>query len=336
MPRFNQPQQGGGQGTRFTEGPEEKAAWQKLRQYISREKIMPGETFTLPGTITKIRFNGSDDNPSYFTEMVKDRNTGEMKERHYVYVICAITDPRFGTPGTAGLPPKKVTPNWFDGRNRDGTRGNARGGFYHIHVAALHEEPPQELVNGGADWETEWYENRPLLLRLVYLGDEDPGGRYADQRAGMRIFVESFERLREAAQTTDDGQPTPQAQALQAQANVAENAGISERQVKFIDALIAQAGMDEMEGFQFVLNLMGKDIDSLTRGEASTIIDALRRRVLEVNPPAGGPSAASAAPTAAVRSTASTATEAPAQPTSDSTPTRSGTVTRTSDDDVDF
>lgn len=329
MPRFNQPQQGGGQGTRFAEGPEEKAAWQKVRQYISREKIMPGETFTLPGTITKIRFNGTDENPSYFTEMVKDRNTGEMKERHYVYVICAITDPRFGSPGTAGLPPKKVTPNWFDGRNRDGTRGNARGGFYHIHVATLHEEPPQELVSGGADWETEWYENKPILLRLIYLGDEDPGGRYADQRAGMRIFVEGFERLRAAAQTTDNGQPTPEAQALQAQANVAENTGISERQVKFIDALITQAGMDILQGEDFVYKLMGKGVDDLSRGEASTVIDALRRRVL-------GTQVAQPDPTVSAIPATSASSSGPPPVGAASTVAAGATPTSGDDDDVDF
>jgi hypothetical protein len=287
---------GGGSGT-YEESIEEREGWKKLREYIRKEGIVAGDTFTVKGAIGKIRLDGIDSAPRYYTKLVKN-DKGEEKDWPFVKVYTSITDPRFGRPGLLSPPVKNVGASFFDGKTRQGRSPN-RGGMYNIHVAATAEEPSQALKDGQGDWDTDDYENKPLLLRLEYQGKEDPDSQYADRRAGMRIFVAGFEKDRDVHRPAEvegeDDAPFDRAEsAAVAEAQVRKeeatrNADMgsqraTERQMRFIYAIGREAGMDEDAVNDWSLELYAREVDQLNRRDASTLIDALQRRRNETRP----------------------------------------------------
>jgi hypothetical protein len=161
-----------------------------------------GDTFTVKGTVAKVLLDGTADHPRYFTKpQVKD--DGSTYDWPYVKVMAAITDPAFGRPGVLDFPAKNVGASFFDGVTKKGRSPN-RGGMYNLHVAVTGEEPGDDLKAGRGDWDTEDYENRPILLRLVYQGKEEEGSAYADRRLGMKLFIAGFEKDRDVHRASSD------------------------------------------------------------------------------------------------------------------------------------
>jgi hypothetical protein len=204
MPAIQQSKQPNVGRGKFEESAAEKESWFALRQYIRAEDIKPGETFQLAGTIAKFLFDGTPENPRYFVKkQVTDK--GEEKDWSYVKVLCAVTDPRFGKPGTLTFPPKNVGSSFFDGHMGDNKpRSPLRGGMYNIHFAVTGQEPPQVLIDGEGDWETDWYENKPVMLTLKFVGYTPEDSRYAGTKADLAVFVNGFARNRQASRP-----PTP-------------------------------------------------------------------------------------------------------------------------------
>jgi hypothetical protein len=292
MPAIQQSKQPNAGRGKFEESAAEKEAWFALRQYIRAEDIKPGETFQLAGTIAKFLFDGTPENPRYFVKkQVTDK--GEEKDWSYVKVLCAVTDPRFGKPGTLTFPPKNVGSSFFDGHMGDNKpRSPLRGGMYNIHFAVTGQEPPQVLIDGEGDWETDWYENKPVMLTLQFVGYTPEDSRYAGTKADLAVFVNGFARNRQASRPVD---AAPDRLEAAAQVNSAADLGASnatERQLKFIHTLAREVNLDA-EGLEdWALELYGKETDMLTRRDASSLIDALQRRRNDLpNPTATMPAA---------------------------------------------
>lgn len=307
MPAVNQSSQPRTGGTAYVETPEQKEAWRKLRSYMRELNLAAGDTFTVKGTIAKMLLDGTDESPRYFTKKVTD-NKGEEKDWPFVKALCAITDPRFGKSGTLDFPAKNVGASFFDGVTSRGKSPN-RGGMYNLHVAVTGQEPAQALKDGKGDWDTEDYENKPLLLRLEYQGKEEADSQYADRRLGMKIFIAGFEKDRDvhrAAADLDDeddapfptaipaGSSAPTAAARSSAATIsapdgpkavaatqAANLAVTPatvRQVAFIYALGRDAGMDKEQVAEWCDELFGNPPSLITRRDASAFIDALQRR----------------------------------------------------------
>jgi hypothetical protein len=271
MPAIQQSKQPNVGRGKFEESAAEKESWFALRQYIRAEDIKPGETFQLAGTIAKFLFDGTPENPRYFVKkQVTDK--GEEKDWSYVKVLCAVTDPRFGKPGTLTFPPKNVGSSFFDGHMGDNKpRSPLRGGMYNIHFAVTGQEPPQVLIDGEGDWETDWYENKPVMLVLKFEGYTPEDSRYAGTKADLAVFVNGFARNRQASR------PTPEAEEVTKAADLGKELA-TERQRKFALAIGREAGMDEDAVEFYCMELFGKETDQINRGQASTLIDALQRR----------------------------------------------------------
>lgn len=305
MPKIDQGSQPRTGGSAYAETPAQVAAWKQLRSYMREQGISAGDTFTVPGTIAKIVLDGTPENPRYFTKPVKD-NQGNDKDWPFVKVYAAITDPRFGAPGTLDFPAKNVGASFFDGVTKQGRSPN-RGGMYNLHVAVTGQEPSQALKDGKGDWDTEDYENKPILLRLEYQGKEDPDSQYADRRLGMKIFIAGFEKDRSVHRSTDlddedddnspfagrpAGSSAPTAAAKSSVATISATLGANaareaadlsvmpatERQVKFIYALGQEAGLGVSDLMDLAVDLCGHVMDDLTRRDASALIDALQRK----------------------------------------------------------
>lgn len=316
MAKMDQTQQPRTGGMTYVETPAQVAAWKLLRSYMREQGISAGDTFTVQGTIAKILLDGPDSAPRYFTKKVTD-DKGVEKDWPFVKVLAAITDPRFGAPGTLDFPAKNVGASYFDGVTKRGRSPN-RGGMYNLHVAVTGQEPSQALKDGKGDWDTEDYENKPILLRLEYQGKEEPDSAYADRRLGMKIFIAGFEKDRSVHRATDlddDEEDAPFDVPPGRTLEEASNSGISpgrfaptpaaaeatkaadlsvlpatDRQVRFMYALAKEAGMDEREANQWSMEQHGERFDLLTRKEASDVIDALQRqRNPQVEPPPEAP-----------------------------------------------
>jgi hypothetical protein len=200
MPRIDQQANHvpGTGGFTYSETPNQRKSWERLEDFIQemRPKVIPGDTFTLRGHISKFVLNGN----AYFTKKVT-RDTAEGKKEvdwPYVRVVARITDERIvvGDGTVLELPIKDVGANFFDGRDRKkGTRGTARGGMFHVHLAVTHEEPDEALVNNTGSWETDDYAgpDHPILLRVKFDGYTD-NEAYAKQRCGMTLWLAGFER----------------------------------------------------------------------------------------------------------------------------------------------
>lgn len=303
MPAIQQSTQPRTGGLAYTETPEQKEAWRLVRAHIRTEGLDVGDTFTVKGTIAKMLLDGTAESPRYFTKKVTD-NKGEEKDWPFVKVLCAITDPRFGTPGLLDFPLKNVGASFFDGVTKQGRSPN-RGGMFNLHVAVTGQEPAQELKDGTGSWDTGDYENRPILLRLEFQGKEEAGGQYADRRLGMKIFVAGFEKDRDVHRSSilddDEDAPFPTASGNGARATrststaaltpaaataAREAADLSvlpatDRQVNFIYVLGREAGMDRPEVDGMAEGLYDAEPALLTRKEASSFIDALRRKQLD-------------------------------------------------------
>jgi hypothetical protein len=296
MAKIGQAGQPGGGGGSYTETAEQKEAWKKLRAYMRSLNLGVGDTFTVKGTIAKVLLDGTEDNPRYFTKkQVKD--DGTEYDWPFVKVMAAITDPAFGTPGTLDFPAKNVGASFFDGVTKKGRSPN-RGGMYNLHVAVTGEEPGEALKAGKGDWDTEDYENKPLLLRLVYQGKEEEGSAYADRRLGMKLFIAGFEKDRDVHRASsdlddeDDDAPfstSPPSSPVAAIAREAADLAVTpatERQVSFIYALGREAGMDKAEVAEWSDELFGHSVEQITRRDASALIDALQRKRDDLPAPA--------------------------------------------------
>jgi hypothetical protein len=293
MAKIGQQGQPGGGGGTYQETAEQRDAWRKLRTYMRSLNLGVGDTFTVKGTIAKVLLDGTADHPRYFTKpQVKD--DGSTYDWPYVKVMAAITDPQFGTPGTLDFPAKNVGASFFDGVTKKGRSPN-RGGLYNLHVAVTGEEPSQALKDGKGDWDTEDYENKPLLLRLVYQGKEEEGSAYADRRLGMKIFIAGFEKdrdLHRASSDLDDedddapfATPSPSAAVVAAHQNAdLAVTPATERQVAFLYALGREMGLGRSEVDGFCQGLFDAGPEMLTRKEASAVIDALQRKRNEEAP----------------------------------------------------
>jgi hypothetical protein len=296
MTKLNQGQQPNTGGGTYQETPEQKEAWKKLRAYMRSLNLGVGDTFTVKGTVAKVLLDGTADHPRYFTKpQVKD--DGSTYDWPFVKVMAAITDPAFGRPGVLDFPAKNVGASFFDGVTKKGRSPN-RGGMYNLHVAVTGEEPGDDLKAGRGDWDTEDYENRPILLRLVYQGKEEEGSAYADRRLGMKLFIAGFEKDRDVHRASSDlddedddspFDPDPvvaterNVERVRAQAETTRAADLSvtpatERQVSFVYAIGREAGMGREEVDGFCEGLFDAGPELLTRKEASTVIDALQRK----------------------------------------------------------
>lgn len=297
MPAINQSKQPSTGGGTYQETPEQKEAWRKLRAHMRSLNLGVGDTFTVKGTIAKVLLDGTADNPRYFTKkQVKDDRT--EYDWPFVKVMAAITDPAFGTPGTLDFPAKNVGASFFDGVTKKGRNPN-RGGMYNLHVAVTGEEPGEALKAGHGSWDTEDYENKPLLLRLVYQGKEEEGSAYADRRLGMKLFIAGFEKDRDVHRAVadlddeDDGDeivpfaaPSPSAAVVAARQNADLAATpATDRQLQFLGTLARELGMGNVALDDFAVEIVGHSLGVLTRKQASTVIDALQReRVKDVAP----------------------------------------------------
>lgn len=288
MPTINQQQQPSSGGGLRAESPEEKAGWRLLRAWLREQGVAPGETFTVRGTITKIILDGQADAPRYWSK--KQRNDkGEEKDWYFVKAATAITDPHFGKPGLLSFPHKNVGAAFFDGRNHDGSRSNLRGGMYNVHLACTGQEPGEKLVAGNGDWNTEDYENRPLLLRIAFEGLVEEGSRYVGTKADLTLFVNGFEKdpdvhkVKAAAfwgerpEANGASAPAPAAQQAIENARVDQTVA-TERQVRFLYAIGREAEMDEDAVNDWSLELYSREVEELTRRDISTLIDAMQRR----------------------------------------------------------
>jgi hypothetical protein len=304
MTKLNQGQQPNTGGGTYQETPEQKEAWKKLRAYMRSLNLGVGDTFTVKGTVAKVLLDGTADHPRYFTKpQVKD--DGSTYDWPYVKVMAAITDPAFGRPGVLDFPAKNVGASFFDGVTKKGRSPN-RGGMYNLHVAVTGEEPGDDLKAGRGDWDTEDYENRPILLRLVYQGKEEEGSAYADRRLGMKLFIAGFEKDRDVHRASSDlddedddspFDPDPVVAAernverVRAQAETTRAADLSvtpatDRQVSFIYALGGELGMGRSEVDGYCEGQFDAGPEMLTRKEASAVIDALQRKRLDDPAPA--------------------------------------------------
>jgi hypothetical protein len=304
MTKLNQGQQPNTGGGTYQETPEQKEAWKKLRAYMRSLNLGVGDTFTVKGTVAKVLLDGTADHPRYFTKpQVKD--DGSTYDWPYVKVMAAITDPAFGRPGVLDFPAKNVGASFFDGVTKKGRSPN-RGGMYNLHVAVTGEEPGDDLKAGRGDWDTEDYENRPILLRLVYQGKEEEGSAYADRRLGMKLFIAGFEKDRDVHRASSDlddedddspFDPDPVVAAernverVRAQAETTRAADLSvtpatDRQVSFIYALGRELGMGRSEVDGYCEGQFDAGPEMLTRKEASAVIDALQRKRLDDPAPA--------------------------------------------------
>jgi hypothetical protein len=295
MPAVNQSKQPSAGGSSYQETPEQREAWKKLRAYMRSLNLGVGDTFTVKGTIAKILLDGSEDNPRYFTKkQVKDDQT--EYDWPFVKVMAAITDPAFGKPGTLDFPAKNVGASFFDGVTKKGRSPN-RGGMYNLHVAVTGEEPSQALKDGKGDWDTEDYENKPILLRLVYQGKEEEGSPYADRRLGMKLFIAGFEKDRDVHRASSDlddeddapfstSRPSSPVAAVAREAADLSVTPATERQVRFVYGLGKELGMGEREVNAWSLELYGERPDLLTRKEISAAIDALQTKRLDDPAPA--------------------------------------------------
>lgn len=187
MAKLNQKANPGGGGG-FTESEEARLAYRKLKRWMRDNNITREGTFVLKGKIVKFLLN----NGGYFTEK-RTGNDGIEKDWPYVKVVTAVIDPQFGAPGLIELPPKKLGASFYDGRMSDGKRSPLRGGMYNVHLAATGQEPPQELVNGEGDWDTDDYVGKPLNLRIVYMGPVEETSKYYGNRGNMTLFMNGIE-----------------------------------------------------------------------------------------------------------------------------------------------
>lgn len=181
------------QGGTYVETPEQKEQWKRLRMLIASESILEDTTFTLQGRIDKVLLAEGN---RYFREDRKDAKTGEVKGWFHVKAIASITDPRvIGEGEPLQLAPKKVGASFFNGQNRDGSRSPFRGGMYSLHLATTHTEPSEALMQQKASWDTTDYEDKPVLLEMIYLGREtDEDSRYYGTKANLRVFLQGFLR----------------------------------------------------------------------------------------------------------------------------------------------
>jgi hypothetical protein len=299
MPAINQSKQPSTGGGTYQETTEQKEAWKKLRSYMRSLNLGVGDTFTVKGTIAKMLLDGGEDNPRYFTKkQVKD--DGSEYDWPFVKVLAAITDPAFGKPGTLDFPAKNVGASFFDGVTKKGRSPN-RGGMYNLHVAVTGAEPSQALKDGKGNWDTEDYENKPILLRLVYQGKEEEGSAYADRRLGMKLFIAGFEKDRDVHRASsdldDDDDDAPfdtdpvivaerNVERVRAQAEASKAADLSvtpatDRQVAFIYALGREVGLDKGQVAEWSVELFNNLPEVITRRDASALIDALQRKRLE-------------------------------------------------------
>lgn len=113
------------------------------------------------------------------------------------------------------------------------------------------------------------YYRRYSLLALLGLAPEDDDGHAASQPRPQPVPARS-----QAAR------PTPPAAAPRADDQGSQRA--TERQVKFIWAIGAEAGLPEAEIEAWSQQLYRGDVDQLNRRDAATFIEALQRRRNEV------------------------------------------------------
>ena len=206
MPRVEQTEQPRGTSTSsYSETYEQKQGWGKLADWIEQQcdegLLIQGDTFKVKGYVAEMNL----DNGKFFTKTikVKNRQTGaeEEKQTTHTQSIAVIDDRRFTPEGTLlPLPPKQLGTSFFDGRMRDGSRGIARGAMYHLHLAVTFQEPPADLVNNRGGWDTDDYTgpNHPVLLLVDFAGWEQEGSQYYNSRAGLKVFLNRFERDPEA------------------------------------------------------------------------------------------------------------------------------------------
>lgn len=298
MPAINQGQQPGTSGSTYTETPEQKEAWRKLRAYMRSLNLAVGDTFTVKGTIAKILLDGTADNPRYFTKK-QTKDDGSEYDWPFIKVMAAITDPQFGKPGTLDFPAKNVGASFFDGVTKKGRSPN-RGGMYNLHVAVTGEEPSEALKANTGSWDTEDYENKPILLRLVYQGKEEEGSAYADRRLGMKIFIAGFEKDRDvhrAASDLDDDDDPPfdraesvavaEVQVRKEEAMQAADLSVlpaTDRQMAFMIRLGEEAYMTRGDVANWCKEHLGKSLEELTRKDASAAIDAIQRLRYDADP----------------------------------------------------
>jgi len=295
MAKIGQQGQPGGGGSAYQETPEQKEAWRKLRSYMRSLNLGVGDTFTVKGTVAKVLLDGTDDAPRYFTKK-QTKDDGSEYDWPFVKVMAAITDPQFGKPGTLDFPAKNVGASFFDGITKKGRSPN-RGGMYNLHVAVTGEEPGEALKAGHGDWDTEDYENKPLLLRLVYQGKEEEGSAYADRRLGMRLFIAGFEKDRDVHRASSDldddydgDEIVPFVSATPAATTTTQNANLAvtpatDRQVQFIYAIGREANLNQTDVNEWSKELFGNPPQQITRRDASALIDALQRKRQEVQDP---------------------------------------------------
>jgi hypothetical protein len=323
MAKMDQTKQPGSGGGTYEETPAQKEGWKKLRAYVREQGLAKGDTFTVKGTVAKIKLDGTDDNPRYFTSK-QTNDKGEEKDWPFVKAYCAITDPAFGPPGTLDFPPKNVGASFFDGKTSKGQSPN-RGGMFNLHKAVTGNDPSEALIKGNGSWDTEDYENQPILLRLLFDGKAEVDSPYANRRAGMVLWVNGFEKDREVHKAPaadwddeDDEEDAPfptsmeksagsSATAAAAKSTVPAsssgntisnstdaatiakaNADLSvlpatERQVAFVYALGRECDMDKHMLAGWCEATYECEPEMLTRKEASAAIDALQRKRNELD-----------------------------------------------------
>ena len=210
-------------GGNYTETPEIKGQWRRLRKLIRDQRLLPEQTIAVKGYIQKVLL---DKDGKYFAEMTKDRRTGEDKMWFHVKVVPVITDPRIVAEGEKPLVllSKKVGASFFDGRNRDGSRSPVRGGMYDVHYATMLAEPTEGLVRGREAWDTDDYvgPDKSVLIVLLFRGMEEEGSQYYGTKANLKVFVQGFQadpdRLQDADLWGDDDDEAEEAEAQEAAA----------------------------------------------------------------------------------------------------------------------
>ena len=291
------------------ETPEEKAAWMVIRQIVNDLDLMPDQTFELPGKITAIKGDPSDDTGQ--TPIWKEVQVGpEGKKRKenmpHLNVQVKLDDPRL-----AALTFRKdMRISFFDGRMRNSeSRSPFRGAFYHIHRAATGFEPSPALVNGDADFDPAEYCNIPMRVIFLYKGRVKEGDKYFGRTANITVFLDHFEPSKETARKArladdaNDGYgvdlaaPTGQVRIVDTPVDLAAKPQqtalpvevaaapadpslqrATERQVKFIFAVGREAGMDVDAVQNWSMELYTQEVEELNRRDASTLIEALQRK----------------------------------------------------------
>ena len=191
-------ERGGGE---YSETNGQKRGWYNLiMSFMSNlnPRPLPNTEFLIKGEIAEFIF----DNGKYFTEeqTIKDGpRKGQKKTRSYVKILGRITEPSVvaGDPRdeefALEFPPKKTTVSFFNGVTKRG-RTNNTGGMFDVHFAVTHEEPSQELQDGYGRWDTDDYVNKPVLLRILYMGKTQEDSPYFNRRGKRTFYLNGFER----------------------------------------------------------------------------------------------------------------------------------------------